>query len=170
MYYVSNHLVGIQQYVNRILPFFDLFELRNSFFCEKHPVSSILKFIYSEKATKFCKIFPLLLSTVLTYFDIELTGCFSQKKKNYEVSLFKQINQFFSIFFFSKTILIRGRLQTTLTIFWLFDHLPPCIDMFCLIIVDKNWTFYDFRTTYPPLLVNVVCKQPINNIYSNFCL
>ena len=28
---------------------------------------NILKFIYSEKATKFCEIFPFLLTTVLTY-------------------------------------------------------------------------------------------------------
>ena len=27
----------------------------------------LLKFIYSEKATKFCEIFPLLLSTVHTF-------------------------------------------------------------------------------------------------------
>jgi hypothetical protein len=27
---------------------------------------SLLKFIYSEKATKFCEIFPLLLTAVLT--------------------------------------------------------------------------------------------------------
>ena len=28
--------------------------------------NSLLKFIYSEKATKFCEIFPLLLTTVHT--------------------------------------------------------------------------------------------------------
>ena len=29
-------------------------------------IGSILKFVYSEKATKFCEILPLLLSTVHT--------------------------------------------------------------------------------------------------------
>ena len=29
-------------------------------------ISSIAKFIYSEKATKFCEVFPLLLTTVHT--------------------------------------------------------------------------------------------------------
>jgi hypothetical protein len=29
---------------------------------EKHPLFNILKFNYSEKATKFCKIFNLLLT------------------------------------------------------------------------------------------------------------
>ena len=28
--------------------------------------NSIVKFIYSEKATKFCEIFPLILTTVYT--------------------------------------------------------------------------------------------------------
>ena len=45
------------------------------FFCSSiilaYPVSlhfnrAIVKFLYSEKATKFCKIFPLLLTTVHT--------------------------------------------------------------------------------------------------------
>ena len=39
----------------------------------------------------------------------------------------------------------------------LFDHLPPCIDIFYLMIVDE---YRHFWTTYPPLLVNVVCERP----------
>ena len=37
-----------------------------SFFKDKSSQKVILKFIYSEKATKFCEIFALLLTTVHT--------------------------------------------------------------------------------------------------------
>ena len=38
----------------------------------------------------------------------------------------------------------RRHSQTTLTRFWLFfDHLPPFIDIFFGINVDKKWTFLD---------------------------
>ena len=51
---------------------------------------------------------------------------------------------------------IWGRSQTTLTSLCLFfDPLPPYVDIFYLINVDKNWT------TYPLLLVNVVCERPL---------
>ena len=36
----------------------------------------------------------------------------------------------------------RGRSQTTMTRFWLFfDHLPPWVDIFYGMNVDKKWTF-----------------------------
>ena len=47
------------------------------------------------------------------------------------------------------------------TILAFLDHLPPCIDMFYVIIFDKKWTFLD---TYPPHLVNIVCEQPLSQI------
>ena len=34
------------------------------------------------------------------------------------------------------------------------DHLPPCVDIFYGINVDKKWIFL---TSYLPRLVNVVC-------------
>ena len=46
-----NRLLGILNVSN-----YDFVSLRDT----------LLKFIYSEKATKFCKIFPLLLPTVHT--------------------------------------------------------------------------------------------------------
>ena len=36
-----------------------------------------------------------------------------------------------------------------------FDHLPPSVDIFYLINVDKKSTFLDYL---PPPLVNVVCE------------
>ena len=52
----------------------------------------------------------------------------------------------------------RGRSQTTLTRFWLFfDHLPPFVDIFYLMNVDKKSTFLDHL---PPLLVDIVCERP----------
>ena len=39
-----------------------------------------------------------------------------------------------------------------------FYHLPPCVDIFYLVNVDQNWYFW---TTYPPLLVNVICERPL---------
>ena len=41
-----------------------------------------------------------------------------------------------------------------------FDHLPPYVDIFYLIKVDKIWHFW---TTYPPLLFNVVCERPLSS-------
>ena len=41
-----------------------------------------------------------------------------------------------------------------------FDHLPPCVDIFCSMNVDKKWTFLD-HCTYLPGLVNVVCERPL---------
>ena len=41
-----------------------------------------------------------------------------------------------------------------------FDHLPPCVDIFYLINVDKIRHFW---TTYPPSLVNVVCERPLTS-------
>ena len=37
--------------------------------------------------------------------------------------------------------------QTTLTRFWLFDHLPTYVDNFYGINVDKKWTFLDHLPT-----------------------
>ena len=55
--------------------------------------------------------------------------------------------------------LVRGRSQTTLTRFWLFfDHLPPFVDIFYGINVDKCGHFW---TTYRPRLVNVVFEGPL---------
>ena len=43
------------------------FNLRNFWFqCSFFFYSLLVKFVYSEKATKFCEIFPLLLTTVHT--------------------------------------------------------------------------------------------------------
>ena len=43
---------------------------------------------------------------------------------------------------------IRGRSQTTLTRFWLFfDRLPPCVDIFYDVNVDKKWTFLNHLPT-----------------------
>ena len=47
--------------------------------------------------------------------------------------------------------------------FGFFDHLPPSVDTFYLINVDKKSTFLDYLSTvvkliYPPLLV--VCERP----------
>ena len=42
---------------------------------------------------------------------------------------------------------LRGRSQITLTRFWLFYHLPPCVDIFYGINVDKKWTFLDHLPT-----------------------
>ena len=55
---------------------------------------------------------------------------------------------------------VRGRSQSTLTIFILafFDHLPPCVDIFYGMDVEKN---EHFMTTYLPRLVNVVCEWPL---------
>ena len=58
---------------------------------------------------------------------------------------------------------IRGR---SLTTFWpFFDHLPPYIDIFYCINVDKKWTFLD----HPPTLS---CKRSfVNNpLYHNITL
>ena len=38
----------------------------------------LLKFIYSEKATKFCEIFPLLLTQVTTVHTVKSKGKISQ--------------------------------------------------------------------------------------------
>ena len=38
----------------------------------------LVKFIYSEKATKFCEIFPLLLATVHTVHTVKSKGNISQ--------------------------------------------------------------------------------------------
>ena len=35
-------------------------------YCVDQNMTRVIKFIYSEKATKFCEIFPLLLTTVRT--------------------------------------------------------------------------------------------------------
>ena len=43
-----------------------------------------------------------------------------------------------------------------------FDQLPPCVDIFYLISVDKNKHFW---TTYPPPLVNIVCERPLGYLY-----
>ena len=60
-----------------------------------------------------------------------------------------------------------GRSQTTLTNFWLFfDHLPPSVDIFYLINVDKKSTFLDYLTPSscqrslwtPPSVTVVVAK------------
>ena len=40
-----------------------------------------------------------------------------------------------------------------------FDHLPPYVDIFYPIFLDKK--YIHFWTTYPPLLVNVVCERPL---------
>ena len=39
-----------------------------------------------------------------------------------------------------------------------FDHLPPSVDIFYGINVDKKSIFL---TTYSPPLVNVVCERPV---------
>ena len=58
----------------------------------------------------------------------------------------------------------RGRSQTTLTRFWLFfDHLPPCVDIFYGINVEKSGHFW---TTYLPCLVNVVFEQTLIWIFT----
>ena len=51
---------------------------------------------------------------------------------------------------------VRGRSQTTLTIFWFFDQLPPFAYSFYLKRIDI------FGRTYPLLRVNVVCERPLN--------
>ena len=38
------------------------------------------------------------------------------------------------------------------------DHLPPCVDIFYGMNIDKN----GYWTTYLPRLVNVVCEQPLS--------
>ena len=54
---------------------------------------------------------------------------------------------------------IRGRSQTTLTSFcFYFDHLTLFI--YTLYLIKMT-----FLTTYPLLLVNVVCKWPLNKIF-----
>ena len=42
-------------------------------------------------------------------------------------------------------------------IFGFFDHLPPCVDIFYGINIEKSGHFW---TTYLPGLVNVVCERP----------
>ena len=42
-----------------------------------------------------------------------------------------------------------------------FDHLPPSIDLFYGMNIDKKWT------TYLPLLVNIVSEQPIITKFFN---
>ena len=42
-----------------------------------------------------------------------------------------------------------------------FDHLPPSVDIFYLMNVDKKQHFW---TTYPPFLVNVVCERPLRQL------
>ena len=58
-----------------------------------------------------------------------------------------------------------GRSPTTLTRFWLFDHLPPCIDIFYGMNVVKKGTFWDHLPTSPCIpytgLVTVVCERPV---------
>ena len=64
-----------------------------------------------------------------------------------------------SNFYETDVILARDHLQTTLTSFCpFFDHLPPSVDIFYLMNVDKN---RHFLTTYPSPLVNVVCERPL---------
>ena len=40
----------------------------------------------------------------------------------------------------------------------LFDYLPPSVDIFYIMNVDKKWTFSDH---YLPRLINVVCEGPL---------
>ena len=56
---------------------------------------------------------------------------------------------------------IRGCLQTSYIDKFLafFDHLPPCVK---IINVDKKSTFLELTTTYPPLLVNVICQLKLS--------
>ena len=53
-----------------------------------------------------------------------------------------------------------GRSQTKLTVFFVFLVTPysPSVDIFYLMNAEKSGHFW---TTYPPLLVNVVCEQPL---------
>ena len=54
----------------------------------------------------------------------------------------------------------RSRSQTTLTRFWFFYHLPPCVEIFYGINVDqKKWTILDHLPTSS--IVNVVCERPL---------
>ena len=63
---------------------------------------------------------------------------------------------------------IWGRSQTTLTSLCLFfDPLPPYVDIFYLINVDKNKTFLDYQ--YTPL-VNVICERPLIPKWCVICL
>ena len=64
---------------------------------------------------------------------------------------------------YSNNRTIRNNAKNTFTnyvdkILSYFDHLPPYVDIFYLIKVDKMWHFW---TTYPPLLVNVVWERPL---------
>ena len=61
---ILNHFISIFQAFIRMRMQFEIF-LSMSTFLFNH-----LKFIYSEKATKFCEIFTLLLTTVYTAYKL----------------------------------------------------------------------------------------------------
>ena len=71
---------------------------------------------------------------------------------------------------------LRGRSQTTLTIFCHFlTTYPPDVYILYLINVDKK--NQHFWTTYLPFLVNVACKRPLSRTRTcrtekkhNFCI
>ena len=70
----------------------------------------------------------------------------------------------------SKTDILRGRSQTTLTWFWLLlTTYPPALTFFMVWTLTKSG---HFCTTYLPCLVNVVCEQPLiqNWNYTDFRL
>ena len=48
-----------------------------------------------------------------------------------------------------------------------FDYLPPCVDIFYGMNVDKSG---HFKTTYLPHLVNVVCERPLTKNCSDLSL
>ena len=84
------------------------------------------------------------------------------------VVLIFNLQRFFSQFCLSIQMLhgtfhLKGAFTNYVDKFWfLFDHLPPSVDIFWLMNVDKNW---HFLTTYPPSFVNVVCECPPTEIW-----
>ena len=72
---MQNSFGAFNNYMDRILPFFDLGSQSFKRYSKKHSKKigcrdtenqNTVKFIYSEKATKFCEILTLLLTTVHT--------------------------------------------------------------------------------------------------------
>jgi hypothetical protein len=74
-----------------------------------------------------------LIAAILRYSPVSRVFCSTAPHWDF-------LTQFLSDF---QIFYLRGCPQTMLTRLAFFDHLPPCVDIFYGINVDKKWTFFD---------------------------